>query len=247
MQRKVVMWNYKEPPAMILVVLFLFFFCTNVTLAQSTDDANLIRSLVTNFSAAYDHKDVDGLTALWSSKSPDKEAFIEEVRKSFAVSGSPAVKRVAITDLIVEGASATVKLRIDLQTPEEKRLNRTLRLVKEDGTWTVWQYEPTERELATKLLSAKTESDQKKALSEAAPYLITAELVQALRKQAETLYQRRDLAQSLIAWQLTRLVAEKIGDENTVAAAINNIGVNYYSRGEYQQALEFFELQLTLP
>ena len=58
------MWNYKEPPAMILVLLFLFFFCTNVNLAQSTDDANLIRSVVTNFFVAYDHKDIDGLTAL---------------------------------------------------------------------------------------------------------------------------------------------------------------------------------------
>jgi CHAT domain-containing protein/Tfp pilus assembly protein PilF len=241
------MWNYKEPPAMILVLLFLFFFCTNVNLAQSTDDANLIRSVVTNFFVAYDHKDIDGLTALWSSKAPDKEAFIEEMRKTFAVAGSPQLERGAMTELLVEGTSATVKLNFELQTTELKRVNRTLRLVKEDGTWKVWQYEPTEREVAAKLLSAKTENDQKKALSETERGLITAELVQALRKQAETLFQRRDLAQSLVAWQLMRLVAEKIGDENSVATAVFNIGVNYYTRGEYQPALEFFELQLTLP
>jgi len=144
MQQKVVMWNYKDSRVLILVSLFLFLICTNATLAQSTDDANLVQKL------------------------------------------------------------------------------------------------------ATKLLSAKTESDQK-ALLEAEPNLVTGELVQALRKQAETFGQRRDLAQSLIAWQLTRLVAEKIGDENSVAVAINNIGVNYYTRGEYQQALEFFEMQLSLP
>ena len=99
--------------------------------------------------------------------------------------------------------------------------------------------------LVTKLLSAKTESDQK-ALLEAEPDLITVELVQALRKQAETLTQRRDLSQALIALRLTHSIAERIGDEKNVAFAVHNIGVNYYSRGEYQQALERFQLNLSL-
>lgn len=237
------MWNYKDSPVLILVSVLLFVFCTNVTLAQSPDDANLVRRVARSFFEAYGRKDVDGLTALWSAKSPDLAAFTEEVRKTFSVAGSPEPKDVAMTEVNIEGTSATIKL----QLTESKPLNRTLRLVKEDGTWKVWQYEPTEQELATKLLSAKTESDQKKALSEASRDLITTDLVQALRKQAETLTQRREYPRALIAWQLMRLVAEQIGDENNVAFAVNNMGVNYYSRGEYQQALELWELQLTLP
>ena len=101
-------------------------------------------------------------------------------------------------------------------------------------------------ELVNNLLSAKTESDRK-VLLEAKPELITTELVQALRKQAETLTQRRELSQALIAWQLMRSTAERIGDESNVAFAVNNIGVNYYSRGDYQRALELWELQLSLP
>ena len=62
------------------------------------------------------------------------------------------------------------------------------------------------RELATKLLSAKTERDQI-ALLGAEPDLITVELVQILRKQAETLTQRRELSQAVIAVQLTRSIA----------------------------------------
>jgi CHAT domain-containing protein/Tfp pilus assembly protein PilF len=235
------MWNYKDSPILILVLVFVF--CTNITLAQSTDDASPVRSVVRSFFEAYQRKDVDGLTALWSAKSPDLAAFTEEARKTFSAAGSPELKDLEITHLIVEGSSATVKLRFT----ESKRLNRTLRLVKEDGSWKVWQYEPTERELATKLLAAKTESDQKKVLSEADPALITVELVQALRKQAETLNQRRELSQALIAWQLMRSVAEQIGDESNVAFAINNMGANYYQRGEFQQALELWELQLSLP
>jgi CHAT domain-containing protein/Tfp pilus assembly protein PilF len=101
------------------------------------------------------------------------------------------------------------------------------------------------RELATKLLSAKTEDEQNVLLS-ASPALITRELVQALRKHAETFIQRRDLSQALIALQLTRSIAERIGDEQNVAFAVTNLGVNYYGRGEYQQALELFELSLSM-
>lgn len=99
--------------------------------------------------------------------------------------------------------------------------------------------------LATKLLSAKTESDQN-ALLQAEPELITVELVQALRKQAETLTQRRELSQAVIAVQLTRSIAERIGDEQNVAYAISQLGVINYARGEYQQALKLFEQYLSL-
>ena len=102
-----------------------------------------------------------------------------------------------------------------------------------------------EGELAAKLLSAKTESDRN-ALLEAEPALITVALVQALRKHAETFTQRRELSQALIALQLTRTIAERIGDEQNVAFAVTNLGVNYYSRGEYQQALELFESALSM-
>ncbi len=81
---------------------------------------------------------------------------------------------------------------------------------------------------------------------EAEPDLITVELVQALRKHAETFNQRRELSQELIALRLTRSIAERIGDEQNVAFAVTNLGVNYYSRGEYQQALELFELGLSM-
>ena len=101
------------------------------------------------------------------------------------------------------------------------------------------------RELATKLLAAKTESDQK-ALLDGEPELITGELVQTLRKNVETLTQQRELSQALVALRLMRSIAERIGDDQNVAVAINSMGANYYSRGEYQQALELFEQYLSL-
>ena len=101
------------------------------------------------------------------------------------------------------------------------------------------------KKLATKLLAAKTESEQT-ALLEADPKLITVDLVKELRKQAEGFTQRRELSQALIALQLTRSIAQRVGDEQNVAFAIVNLGVVYFSRGEYQQALQMFEQHLNL-
>src|ERR1044072_2544709 len=85
------------------------------------------------------------------------------------------------------------------------------------------------RELATKLLAAKTESDQK-ALLEAQPNLLTIELAQALRKQVETLLPRGELPQALVAARLTRSIAERIGDEQDFAFAVSALGVISLSR-----------------
>ena len=95
------------------------------------------------------------------------------------------------------------------------------------------------------LIAAKTETEQSTLLA-AEPDLITLELVQALRKQADTFAQRREPLQAVVALRLMRSIAERIGDEQGVAYAVNTLGVNYYTRGEYQQALELFEFQLTL-
>src|SRR5262245_55053228 len=252
--RKVLMSYYKHAQPLILVLVFSFVFCSNAGLAQTPDDKALVRSVMSSFLEAYQRKDVDGLIALWSSKTAERDTFIADFKQTISLVGSIEIQNVRIVEIKVEGTSATIRIRLDFQANDLKSgqpaagsgpQNRTLRLVKEDGQWKVSQYEATERELAAKLISANPENDQE-ALSGAEPYLITRELVLALRKQAEVLTQRRELSQALIALRLTRSVAERIGDEQGVEFAVNNLGVNYYSRGEYQQALELFELSLTL-
>jgi len=245
---------YKHTQRLILVLVFGFVFCANAGLAQTPDDKALVRSVARSFLEAYQRKDVDGLIALWSSNVAERETFIADFRQTVSLVGSIEMKNVEIRRASVEGTSAILRIRIDMQATDLKSgqpatgfgpQNRTLRLIKEDGQWKVSQYEASERELAAKLLSAKTESDQN-ALLEAEPELITVELVHALRKQAEILTQRRQLSEALIALRLTRSIAERIGDEQDVQFAVNNLGINYYSRGEYQQALELFEQNLSL-
>ncbi len=245
---------YKITQPLILVLMFGFVFCSNAVLAQTPDDTALVRSVAKSFVEAYQRKDIDGLTALWSSKGAERETFIADFRQTVALVGSIEMKSFEIRRASVEGTSAIVKIKVDMEATDLKSgkpatgfgpQNRTLRLIKEDGQWKISQYEASERELAAKLLSAKTESDQN-ALLEAEPDLITVELAQALRKQVETIVQRRELSQALIALRLTRSIAERIGDEKTIAFAATNTGVVYYSLGEYQQALDTFEKNLSL-
>lgn len=248
------MLYYKHAQRLILVLVFGFVFCSNAGLAQTPDDTALVRTVARSFVEAYQRKDVDGLIALWSSKGAERETFIADFRQTVSLVGSIEMKNVEIRRVSVEGTSAILRLRFDMQATDLKSgqpatsfgpQNRTLRLIKEDRNWKVSQYEASERELAAKLLSAKTESDQN-ALLEAEPDLITVELVQALRKQSETLTRRRQLSEALIALRLTRSIAERIGDEQGIKFAATNLGINYYSRGEYQQALELFEQNLSL-
>jgi tetratricopeptide (TPR) repeat protein len=251
MQWKVAMWNYKDA-LRVLALVCVSLFGTNVGIAQTADEKEMVRSVATSFFAAYQRKDVDALTALWNPKTPELATFTTDVRKTFA--DGIDMKSFEIRRITVEGTAATVGVKVELQATVLKSaepakgvgpLNRTLRLANEDGHWKVWQYEPSERELASKLLAAKTESDQS-ALLEAEPDLITVELVQALRKNVETLNQRRELSQALVALRLTRSIAERIGDEQNVAFAVNNLAIINLSRGEYQQALDFFEQHLSL-
>src|SRR5215217_6988819 len=174
---EVLMSYYKDAQPMILVLVFCFAFCSLTVLPQTPDDTALVRTVTKSFVEAYQRKDVNGLIALWSSKSAERETFIANFRKTISLVGSIEVKSVEIRQVTVEGTSAIVKMKIDLQATDLKSgqpapgfgpQNRTLRLIKEDGQWKVSQYEASERELAAKLLSAKTESDQN-ALLEAEP------------------------------------------------------------------------------
>lgn len=246
--------SYFKNASLPLMLLFAFLVSALPALAQTADETSMARSVTTSFFEAYRRKDADALIALWSTKAPDLAAFTTDVRQKVSIASGFEMKGFEIQRVTVSDTTAIARVKVAVQATEVKagqtannvdKLNRTLRLVKEDGRWKVSQFEPSERELATNLISAKTESDRK-ALLEAEPELITLELVQALRKQAETLTQRREPMQALIAWQLLRSMAERLGDGNSVAHAINQIGAHYYARGEFQQALELFELQLTL-
>jgi CHAT domain-containing protein/Tfp pilus assembly protein PilF len=240
--------------ALIYTLALCLIAGANLAKAQSPDDTSLVNTATRNFLEAYQRKDVDGLLSLWSAKSPDLPAFTAAVKQTFLDVASIELKGVEIRRVTFEGAESIVRVTVEMQATELKsgkpatgfgRMNRTLRFVKEDGRWKLWQYKTSEERLALNLLSAKTESDQM-ALLEEERELQTAALLQALRKHFESFTKRKEPSQALIALRLTQLVAEKIADEAAVAFAVNNMGVIYFQRGEFPRALELFQKHLSL-
>jgi hypothetical protein len=65
------MLYYKHAEPLLVVLMFGFVFCSNVSIAQTADDAALV-VVATGFFEAYQRKDVDGLIALWSAKAPER-------------------------------------------------------------------------------------------------------------------------------------------------------------------------------
>ena len=232
----------------------LFVAGLNLANAQTPDDGSLVRTAVRNFLEAYQRKDADALTGLWSAKSPDLPAFTATVKQTFSEVGNIELKDVLLRSLIVEGGHTIVRVTAEMHATDLKsgkpftgsgRISRTFRFVKEDGQFKLWQYEVSGEKLALDMLSAKTESERM-ALLEAERELQTPELLRVLWKQMEGSLKRNELSQALVALRLSQHIAEKIGEKAPYANALNYEAVIYFQRGELPRALELFEKHVAL-
>jgi len=236
-----------------LVAAVVCLLC-GVSRAQAPDENSTLRDLTRNFFAAFQEKNVEKLLALWSAKSPEVTPFSASVKQRFAEVGPVELKSLDFRRVTVEPAESVVRVTADMQATDVKsgkpatgfgRVNRTLRFVKEDGRWKLWRFESTEDELVSSLMSAKTETDRT-TLLEQERELQTGELLRAFRSRVDSLMRQRDLAQALVAAELTQQLAEKMGDESSLAFAINMRGVIHFSRAEYPAAVELFKKHLSL-
>ena len=248
------MRNRENTYLLVLLLMVGLVVCATPSQAQQLDDTSQLRDTTRNFFEASQRKDIDALVMLWSSKSPELEAFTALMRQTFSAVGNVELKSFEIRRVTVEPTESIVRVAVELNATDLKsgqpatsfgRMNRTLRFVKEDGRWKVWRYKTSEEEFARALLSAKTSSDQT-ALLEAERELLTSELLRVLRTHVETLFRQGDLSEALDALRLNRLIAERIGDESAFAFAINRTGLIYFTRGEYPRALEMYEKHLSL-
>lgn len=238
----------------ILVAVLTLLLCSQAAIAQTSDDASVLRDLTRNFFAAIQEKDIEKLLNLWSAKSPELAPFTATMKQKLAEVGAIQLESVEIRRVTVEDAQSVVRVTVDMRATDLKsgqpatgfgRVNRTLRFVKEEGRWKLWRYVSAEEDLASSLMSAKTEQDRL-ALLETEPELQTVDLLRALRTQVESLLRQRELTKALAGLDLIQSLATKIGDEAIFAFAINTRGIIHYSRAEYPQALEMFQQHLSL-
>jgi tetratricopeptide (TPR) repeat protein len=221
----------------------------NATAVQTEEAA--LRAVVEKFYVAYGKKDLAGVMALWSEKSPDSATAKQALQQQFAnedyTFGSPVISRVRM-----EGEKVSLRVMVDftainLQNKQSRKgqMVRNFGLVKESGEWKVWRYVPAVDELAEALVKAKSEAERKASLAEEKE-LMTAELVRALNRQGNRFYNQGDYPQAIAVYRLGQSIAEQLGDKAGIASTLNNIGRVHYSQGNHTQALENYQQSLAL-
>ena len=240
-----------ESQRSLCIVCCLALFAIN-TGAQS-DDQTSLRVLAEQFLAAYQKKDLNRLMSLWDDRSPDLAATRKAFEQDFAANRFE-LQNARVTRVIIERGKATVRIVADTvatdanpasPTPGSAKLNRTLLCLKMAGAWTVARYLPSEEDLATELISAKSE-EERNALLAAERELVTIDLRRALVSQGHRLRRVGSFAQAMLIYQLALTVAQDSADRPGAALALESLGVTYYSQGKYADALEYLERSLRI-
>src|SRR5215813_3612188 len=210
-----------------------------------------LRAVVESYYAACGKKDLVGVVALWSEKSPNLAAYRQSLERQFASEdlnyGSPAVSRVK-----VENERASLRARIALtsinlksQQKSERRLIISFELVKEGGAWKVWRCASAAEDLTEALVKAGSQPERE-ALLTGERELVTAELGQALLAKGRRLFIQSSYNRAKEINELALEVAERCGAKSSMATALVEIGRAYWMQGNYAQALEQYQKGLKI-
>jgi CHAT domain-containing protein/tetratricopeptide (TPR) repeat protein len=118
--------------------------------------------------------------------------------------------------------------------------HRSFQFVKEAGTWKSRQKEASEAELTAMLIAAKNEKERA-ALLAANKELLTVQLCDSLARQGRSYVEQSNYPAALVAFQLSRTVAEGISNTKGVIAALTGTGNVYQARGDLPAALDTYQ------
>ena len=189
--------SFTKSPVWLHRAVLFFLVCSVVfpqieIKAQDGPEAE-IRALIQRYFAAYETRDLPGLTSLWNERSPELAAGKEAFQRMLMANSTILIRNLAIRKMTLEGDKATARIVIEMSATDAKtgkpaegfeKKNRTMELVNESGVWRVWREVSSERELAATISAAKTD-EERKALLQADKELITVESQTTLLDQAE--------------------------------------------------------------
>lgn len=209
--------------------------------AQSAD-ADTLRALTSNFFDAYQAADLRGIISMWSEKSADLNAARQEFQNSFAANEKSELKNLTFRKVAVEGANAVVRVSVEMNS---KKVERTLRFLKEAGRWKVQSYRPSEQDIALLLVSAKSD-DERNALLEEEKEWVNSDLREALASRGQPLLMQGAYSESLAIFKIALTVAERLNDKIAIARSVGPMGNIYFAQGDYAEALKHYQRALKL-
>ena len=235
----------------LIIALCLFAPVFSPAHSRTQSEDSTFRALVERYFAAYAKKDLVGVTALWSEKSPNLASYKQTLQQQYTTEnlsfGLPAISRVK-----VESGKASLRATVTLtstnlknQESSEQRLARTFEFVREDGEWKVWRCAPAAEDLAEALAKTSDQAEQAKLLAEEKE-LVTVELGGALLAQGRRAFNQGNYTKNMEILELILKIAEQLNDRKLIATALRGIGSTRYLQGNYAQALEQIQKSLKI-
>ena len=220
--------------------------------AQNDEQAN-VRRVVEQFFAAFQQKDLSRVMALWSEKSPDLTYGRQFLQQTFARYRTIEVKKLDVNKMTVDKDNATVQLTAELTVTATQpvasatplQMIRTFQMVRGTGGWKIWKYLTREDELAAALTAVST-PEERAALLNLQPELVTPDLVRGLTKQARDLLVQGKQAQALPICDLALSIAQRLNDKRGMFLTLRLKSGVARARGDYKQALEYLDQCLKL-
>jgi CHAT domain-containing protein/TolA-binding protein len=216
-----------------------------------------IQKILTRGYVAYSKKDVATLLSLFSQKSPyfpDFKVFIEE---DFAVNENAKIdglQALLVRNVQFQGDRATARLKVqihavDRDTGKEAEgfgpMDHTIRFVREDGVWKMWQFVDTAEELTSELLAAKTEEERAEVLKTSEPF--TDGLLRELADQAQSLLEKKgDYTQAAMIFNNVLSMSRRVNSLLGTANALVGLGDVYLAQGDYLSAADNYQQVMKL-
>ena len=234
-------------------VAVLLASLTAFTGRQGVDDPAL-RAAVEQFFAAQQAEDVNAYLALWSASvrppTPEQLKYVFDA-------GDDTYSEIAI--LATYPASDRVRVRVratrDRTTPSRvpgrppftfhSTTSWSLVYVRENGDWKLVREGPAVDALADGLIAAAT-MEEREALLQAEPDLVTLELILALSRRAGQAAQEQKYAQAQVGFERMREVARRVGDKRYEGEALQNLANALYFQRNLAGALDAYEQRLTI-
>jgi CHAT domain-containing protein len=241
--------------ALIPVCISFFEFVqidSSAQIAASTPSQEAaLRAVVESYYAACGNKDLAGVLALWSEKSPNLAAYRQSLERQFASEdlsyGGLVVSRVKVENekAKLRATIATTSINLKSQQKSERRLMLSFEFVKEGGAWKVWRSASAAEDLAEALVNAAGKTERTALLAEDTE-LVTAELGQALLMRSYQLFTqgRFNLAKEIN--ELNLEISERCGVKTLMVQALVAIARAYWSQGDYDQSLEYLQKSLKI-
>lgn len=213
-----------------------------------------IRTLIERFFSAYQKEDLEGVFALWSTKTPQLDQTRKNFQLTFDQNEKIEVTGLSIKESAMEADRAVVRLTAKVnaiasatQKPADGfgTVNRTVELVRETGTWKVWRYTPAEEELAAKLIAHK-DKGERAAILEKEAWLVNDALLLTMEKQSSEHIRVSNYEEALAVLDAALQANERVGSQQRLVRIFSNFAAVHHYRGEYREESAYLQRLLEL-